>query len=86
MIRWHNRVVGYAYILVTDAYPPFRLKPLGLLRPQPMSTSPGWLHNPVTGELARVNVSPADTAGRRMEVDLWLHPARPSRMRTSTTV
>lgn len=23
--RWHNRVVAYAYILVTDAYPPFRL-------------------------------------------------------------
>jgi Domain of unknown function (DUF4389) len=27
VIRWHNRVVGYAFILVTDAYPPFRLKP-----------------------------------------------------------
>ena len=26
-IRWHNRVVGYAFILVTDAYPPFRLAP-----------------------------------------------------------
>jgi hypothetical protein len=26
VIRWHNRVVGYAYILVTDAYPPFRLR------------------------------------------------------------
>ena len=25
--RWHNRVVGYAFILVTDAYPPFRLRP-----------------------------------------------------------
>jgi Domain of unknown function (DUF4389) len=25
VIRWHNRVVGYAYILVTDRYPPFRL-------------------------------------------------------------
>jgi hypothetical protein len=24
-IRWHNRVVGYALVLVTDAYPPFRL-------------------------------------------------------------
>src|SRR4051794_27994991 len=23
--RWHNRVVGYAFILVTDRYPPFRL-------------------------------------------------------------
>jgi hypothetical protein len=27
VIRWHNRVVGYAFILVTDDYPPFRLRP-----------------------------------------------------------
>ena len=27
VIRWHDRVVGYAFILVTDAYPPFRLRP-----------------------------------------------------------
>jgi hypothetical protein len=27
VIRWHNRVVGYAFALVTDRYPPFRLKP-----------------------------------------------------------
>jgi Domain of unknown function (DUF4389) len=27
VIRWHNRVVAYAYILVTDEYPPFRLGP-----------------------------------------------------------
>jgi hypothetical protein len=25
--RWHNRVTGYAFTLVTDQYPPFRLKP-----------------------------------------------------------
>jgi hypothetical protein len=25
--RWHNRVVGYAILLVTDQYPPFRLTP-----------------------------------------------------------
>ena len=25
-IRWHNRVAGYAFILVTDRYPPFRLR------------------------------------------------------------
>jgi uncharacterized protein DUF4389 len=25
--RWHNRVAGYALILVTDRYPPFRLAP-----------------------------------------------------------
>jgi len=24
-IRWHNRVLGYAFALVTDDYPPFRL-------------------------------------------------------------
>ena len=27
VIRWHNRVVAYAWILVTDRYPPFRLGP-----------------------------------------------------------
>jgi hypothetical protein len=27
VIRWHNRVVGYAFILVCDQYPPFRLRP-----------------------------------------------------------
>jgi Domain of unknown function (DUF4389) len=27
VIRWHNRVVGYALVLVTDRYPPFRLGP-----------------------------------------------------------
>src|SRR5437899_4507177 len=27
VIRWHNRVVAYALILVTDAYPPFQLRP-----------------------------------------------------------
>jgi hypothetical protein len=26
-MRWHNRVVGYAFTLVTDRYPPFRLRP-----------------------------------------------------------
>jgi hypothetical protein len=25
--RWHNRVVGYAFLLVTDQYPPFSLAP-----------------------------------------------------------
>jgi len=25
VVRWHNRVVGYAVTLVTDVYPPFRL-------------------------------------------------------------
>jgi hypothetical protein len=25
VFRWHNRVVGYAFVLVTDEYPPFRL-------------------------------------------------------------
>src|SRR5437879_4509482 len=26
VIRWNNRVVAYAFILVTDRYPPFRLR------------------------------------------------------------
>jgi hypothetical protein len=42
VIRWHNRVVGYAFILVTDRYPPFSLSqrevppptPGGALEPQ----------------------------------------------------
>jgi uncharacterized protein DUF4389 len=25
--RWHNRVVGYAFLLVTDRYPPFSFAP-----------------------------------------------------------
>jgi hypothetical protein len=25
VMRWHNRVLGYAFILITDQYPPFRL-------------------------------------------------------------
>jgi Domain of unknown function (DUF4389) len=27
VIRWHNRVIAYALVLVTDVYPPFRLAP-----------------------------------------------------------
>jgi hypothetical protein len=27
VIRWHNRVVAYALVLVTDRYPPFHLAP-----------------------------------------------------------
>ena len=27
VIRWDNRVLGYAFLLVTDEYPPFRLNP-----------------------------------------------------------
>jgi hypothetical protein len=27
VIRWHNRVVGYTFILITDRYPPFQLRP-----------------------------------------------------------
>ena len=26
VLRWENRVVGYAFVLVTDRYPPFRLR------------------------------------------------------------
>ena len=27
VIRWHSRVAGYAFLLITDRYPPFRLGP-----------------------------------------------------------
>jgi len=27
VIRWHNRVLAYMFVLVTDRYPPFRLSP-----------------------------------------------------------
>jgi Domain of unknown function (DUF4389) len=27
VLRWHNRVTAYAFVLVTDRYPPFRLSP-----------------------------------------------------------
>jgi len=27
VVRWHNRVVGYAFLLVTDRYPPFGFAP-----------------------------------------------------------
>ena len=27
VFRWHNRVAAYAFTLVTDRYPPFRLVP-----------------------------------------------------------
>jgi Domain of unknown function (DUF4389) len=27
VLRWQNRVAGYAFLLVTDQYPPFRLAP-----------------------------------------------------------
>ena len=36
VIRWHNRVVGYAFILVTDEYPPFRLS-----EPRPAAPAAG---------------------------------------------
>jgi hypothetical protein len=27
VVRWHNRVLAYALLLLTDEYPPFRLTP-----------------------------------------------------------
>jgi hypothetical protein len=27
VVRWHNRVLAYAFLLLTDEYPPFRLTP-----------------------------------------------------------
>jgi len=35
VVRWHNRVVGYAFILVTDAYPPFSLSQREVPPPTP---------------------------------------------------
>jgi hypothetical protein len=35
VIRWHNRVVGYAFILVTDRYPPFSLSQREAAPPPP---------------------------------------------------
>jgi hypothetical protein len=26
VIRWHNRVAAYAFLLITDRYPPFSLQ------------------------------------------------------------
>jgi quercetin dioxygenase-like cupin family protein len=33
-----------------------------------------WMHNPITGELATLTVSPDDTGGARLEAELWLQP------------
>lgn len=33
-----------------------------------------WMHNPITGELGRLRVSPEQTGDQRMEGDLWLQP------------
>ena len=33
-----------------------------------------WLHNPATGEIARVNDDGSGSDGRRLDVDLWLQP------------
>jgi hypothetical protein len=27
VLRWHNRVGAYAFLLITDRYPPFSLQP-----------------------------------------------------------
>jgi hypothetical protein len=27
VLRWHNRVAAYAFVMITDQYPPFRLSP-----------------------------------------------------------
>jgi mannose-6-phosphate isomerase-like protein (cupin superfamily) len=36
--------------------------------------APVWLHNPATGEIARVNTRAEETGGRRIDTDLWLQP------------
>jgi hypothetical protein len=46
VIRWHNRVVGYAFILVTDRYPPFSMAQ----REAPPPTPPATPERPVQPE------------------------------------
>jgi hypothetical protein len=49
VIRWHNRVVGYALILVTDRYPPFSLSQRDAPAPgteAPFSASPDPSNTP----------------------------------------
>ena len=43
MIRWHNRVVGYAFILVTDRYPPFSMSQREATPPSPEEAAPPQL-------------------------------------------
>jgi Domain of unknown function (DUF4389) len=40
VIRWHNRVVGYAFILVTDRYPPFSMTQTEPREPPPGPEQP----------------------------------------------
>src|SRR5918999_5797238 len=40
----------------------------------PEARAGAWFHDPATGEISRLNVGPAVTDGRRLEVDLWLQP------------
>ena len=43
VIRWHNRVVGYAFILVTDRYPPFSMSQREVTPPSPEAPGPPQL-------------------------------------------
>jgi Domain of unknown function (DUF4389) len=43
VIRWHNRVVGYAFILVTDRYPPFSMSQRQPTPPSPEEPAPPQL-------------------------------------------
>jgi Domain of unknown function (DUF4389) len=40
VVRWHNRVVGYAFILVTDRYPPFSMSQREAPPPGPEAPGP----------------------------------------------
>jgi hypothetical protein len=40
VIRWQNRVVGYAFILVTDRYPPFSMSQREVTPPSPEEPGP----------------------------------------------
>jgi hypothetical protein len=40
VLRWHNRVMAYAVLLVTDRYPPFSLGEHRDTEPQPHLVAP----------------------------------------------
>ena len=59
VIRWHNRVLGYAFLLITDRYPPFRLRPCAL-------AARSWFGVPPNGN------GHDDRRGCRSAVASWL--------------
>ena len=66
-IRWHNRVVGYAFILVTDRYPPFSMSQRDTAPPAP-ERPPPRLRNcrpPTKAALTGADPTPKRSVTRR---------------------